>query len=217
MNRNLLVVLYLLMVAVAPVVLAVSQEVPSGSVFKQLVLVLSLAAFGLILGQFWLSKLMPWDEVHVRPAVVLRWHKVIGYATGGFLLIHPVLMIARRFWVQESDPLDNLLLMLRAPALLPAIVGWGLLAVIGMLSLTRQHLRPRSWRVLHGLLSAVFVGLATWHVVAVGRHSNAAMSAYWIVLAAGTVGTLLFSYRHPYQHARSRRLSGINGGAHEPA
>ena len=140
-----------------------------------------------------------------------------GTRPAGSCFIHPVLMIARRFWVQESDPFDNLILMLRAPALLPAIVAWGLLAVVGMLSLARHHLRPTSWRVLHGLLSAVFVGLATWHVVTVGRHSNAAMSAFWIVLAAGAVGALFLSYRQSFLKVRSTSPSDIEGGAHEPA
>jgi predicted ferric reductase len=217
MNRNDLVVLYLLIGAVAPVFLAMSQEVPSGSVFKQLVLILSLAAFGLILGQFWLSKLLPWHEVHARPAVVIRWHKVVGYATVGFFLIHPILMIARRFWVQESDPLDNLLLMLRAPALLPAIVAWVLLVLLVVLALVRRGFSTKSWRIMHGLISSAFVAMAVWHVVAVGRHSNAAMSAYWIVLAAGAVGALLVSYRQSFQHARPASFSEIDGGAHEPA
>lgn len=194
MKRNSLVIVYLLVLALLPVFLAFNQGIPTRFVTQQVVLLLSLSAFGLVLGQFWLSRLIPWDESNVKPAAVLRWHKVVGYTAGAFLLVHPVLMIARRFWVQESDPVDNFLLMLRAPALLPAVVAWGLMALIVVLALLRRRFRPKSWCLLHGLISTVFVGTATWHVVSVGRHSNAAMSLFWITLAAVAVGALLKSY-----------------------
>lgn len=194
MNRNTPIVVYLLFMALVPVYLAVNQGVPTQFVTQQAVLLLSLAAFGLVLGQFWLSRLLPPDVTKVKPAVVLRGHKVVGYAAGAFLLLHPVLIVARRFWAQESDPIDNLLLILGAPAMLPAIVAWVLLALLVLLSLLRRRLRPKSWGLLHGLMSAAFVGLATWHVVSVGRHSSAAMSLFWIALAGSAVGTLLLSY-----------------------
>ena len=214
MKESRFVVGYLLMVALVPVFLAVNQDVPAGSAYKQVVLFLSLAAFGLVLGQFWLSRLLPRSVAKTRPAVVLRWHKIVGYSAVGFLLIHPVLMIARRFWVQESDPIDNLLLMLRAPALLPAVVAWVVMALLGILSMNRMRFRPKSWRHFHGLLSAGFAGLATWHVVAVGRHSNTAMSLFWIVLAGGAVATLLSSYL-PILSARTS--TNNKGVAHEIA
>lgn len=214
MNRTPFVVSYLVLMALVPVFLAVNQDVPAGSVYKKVVLIASIAAFSLVLGQFWLSRLWPRSVVNVRPATVLHWHKIVGYSAGAFLLIHPLLMIARRFWVQESDPLDNLLLMLRAPALLPAIVGWLLLVLLILLSLVRRSLPPSFWRLFHGLMSAVFTGLATWHVVAVGRHSNAAMSLFWIVLAVSTVGVLLNSYLP----VCSTKTSSVNKGvAHELA
>jgi len=217
MNRTTPIVVFLSLMALLPVVLAVNQAVPAGSVFKQVVLLLSLAAFGLVLGQFWLSRFGSRNVATVKPAVVLRWHKIIGYSAGGFLLIHPVLMIARRFWVLESDPSDNLLLMLRAPAMVPAIVAWMLLALLVVFAFVRRGFPAKSRRLIHGLVSSGFAAMAVWHVVTVGRHSSAAMSAFWIILAAGAVGSLLFSYRHSFQHARSRRPSEINGGAHEPA
>ncbi|MDX2436924.1 MAG: ferric reductase-like transmembrane domain-containing protein [Acidobacteriota bacterium] len=214
MKESRFVVGYLLMVALVPVFLAVNQDVPAGSAYKQVVLFLSLAAFGLVLGQFWLSRLVPRSVTKTRPAVVLRWHKIVGYSAVGFLALHPILMIARRFWVQESDPIENLLLMLRAPALLPAVAAWVVMALLGILSISRKRFRPKSWRLLHGLLSAAFAGLATWHVVAAGRHSNAAMSVLWIVLAGGAVAELLSSYL-PIRSARTS--TNIKGVAHEIA
>ena len=67
---------------------------------------------------------------------------------------------------------------------------------------------------MHGLLSAVFAGLATWHVVAVGRHSNTAMSLFWIVLAGGAVAALLSSYLPVLSASTSTNTKGV---AHEIA
>lgn len=182
--------------ALTPVYLAVIQKVPTRFAFQHVVLLLSVGAFGLVLGQFWLSRLLPRDAAGMPSAGVIRFHKIIGYTIGTFLLLHPGLMIARRLWAVESNPVDNLLLMLRAPALLPAIIAWGFLVLIVVLALPpiRRSLRGSTWRRLHGLLSLAFVGLATWHVVAVGRHSNAAMAAFWTVLATGAVVALVLSY-----------------------
>lgn len=214
MNRTPFVIAYLLLMVLVPISLAVNQDIPVGSAYKQVVLLLSLAAFGLVLGQFWLSRFLPRSVAKIRPAAVLRWHRIVGYSAVGFLLIHPVLMIARRFWVQESGPIDNLLLMLRAPALLPAVVAWLVMALLGVSSLVRRRIRPKSWRHFHGLLSVGFAGLATWHVVAVGRHSNTAMSLFWIALASGAVATLLSSYL-PVLSARTS--TDNKGVAHEIA
>ncbi len=144
----------------------------------------------------------------MRLGSVLRWHKYIGYAAGAIMLVHPVLMIARRFWVQESEPLDNLLVMLRAPALLPAIAAWILMALIVVLALVRRHFPGRSWRILHGLLSSGFAGLATWHVVTIGHHSNAVMSTFWIVLAVVAVSAALVSYVPALPRLFSRARKG---------
>jgi len=209
MKTPSLVVVLVLVAALAPVFLALNQNVPAGSLFKQAVLLLSLAAFGLVLGQFWLSRLLSWRSVKIWPAKIIHWHKVIGSTAGGFLLIHPVLMVARRFWVQESGPGDNLLLMLRAPVLRPAIIAWVTLALLLALSIVRRSLRRQQWRILHGLLAKSVAGLTTWHVIAVGRHSNTAMSDFWAVLAAGAIGALLNSYRSAHSMKTEKVKKGV--------
>jgi predicted ferric reductase len=195
MNKGRFLLLFVLSFALVPVVLAVSQDVPTQSTYQETVLLVSLAAFGLALGQFWLSRLLPRVETGVSLPGLIRRHKYIGATIGGFLLVHPFLIIARRLWVLQSDPIENLLLMLCAPALLPAIIAWGLLATIIVLALVRRWFPSRVWRILHGLLSSGFVGLAAWHVAAVGRHGDRVVAALLIALVAGSIATLLFSYR----------------------
>ena len=216
MKKPPFIIALILFFALAPVYLAVIQNVPARSAFQQVVLLLSLGAFGLVLGQFWLSRLLPRDAAGIPTPGVIRFHKIIGSIIGAFLLLHPGLMIARRFWVEESNPLDNLALLLLAPALLPGIIAWVLLVAIVLLALppVRRCLRGSTWRRLHGLLSLTFVGLATWHVVAVGRHSSLAMSAFWIALAAGSLGALLLSYRPAHRKILTKSTPEF---AHETA
>ena len=123
MKKPLFLFLFLLFFAAIPVLLAWNQNVPTRFVTRAIVLFVSISAFGLLLGQFWLTRLLPRNMTEMKVSRLLRWHKAIGYAACVVILLHPILLIARRFWVQESNPVDNLLLMLRAPALLPAWIA----------------------------------------------------------------------------------------------
>jgi len=189
--------LFFLIFALTPVLLAVTQNVPTQSTFQLVVLLVSVGAFGLMLGLFWLSRLMPRDTVKMKASSTMRWHKVIGYAAGLFFLVHPVLMIARRFWVQESLPLDNLKLMIASPLLRTGIIAWLLLVLIIAMAIVRKKIPAKIFRVLHGLLSVAFTVLATWHVIAVGRHSNSGMTLFWVLLATVAIAALLLSYLKP--------------------
>jgi len=176
-----------------PIYLALVQDVPVHFAYQRVVLFVSLGVFGLALGQFWLSGLRPRAPESMKPSVIMAWHRRLGYVIGGILLVHPLLMVGRRFLVDETDPLANLLLATQAPALLPAVIAWILLAAIVLLSLppSRRSLPARRWRLLHDLASVGFVGMATWHVLAVGRHGGGVMPVYWIALAALAVAALV--------------------------
>ncbi|VGO14458.1 hypothetical protein PDESU_03020 [Pontiella desulfatans] len=214
MNKWIFASLYLLFFAWAPVYLALTQEVPTRFTYQHVVLLVSLSGFGSLLGLFWLSRLLPRNAVQMRYSSTLRWHKYIGYAAGGVMLLHPFLMVARRLWVEESNPVGNFMLMLRSPLLLTGIIAWCLLLVIVVVALVRKKLPANVFRHVHGLLSIGFVGLATWHVITVGRHSSPAMSGFWIVLASGAVGALLWSYRPVRKKAK---LNIYEGTANESA
>ena len=194
MKKWIFMPLYILVFALTPVLLAVTQKVPTQSTFQLVVLLSSVGAFGLMLGLFWLSRLLPRDSVNIKASSTLRWHKYIGYIAGTFFLVHPVLMIVRRFWVEASLPLDNLKLMLTSSLMRTGIIAWILLVIIILMAIVRKKIPGKIFRYLHGLLSVVFVAFATWHVLAIGRHSYAGLLAYWILLSGGAVVALLVSY-----------------------
>ncbi|ACN14598.1 conserved hypothetical protein [Desulforapulum autotrophicum HRM2] len=55
-------------------------------------------------------------------------------------------------------------------------------------------MKYKTWRVFHGILAMLFISIAAWHVIDLGRHSNFAMSIYITMLAAGGIMLLLKTY-----------------------
>ncbi|MDF7799440.1 ferric reductase-like transmembrane domain-containing protein [Pontiellaceae bacterium B1224] len=215
MTKWIFMPIFLLFFVLTPIGLALSQDVPTKTTYQAVVLLVSLGAFGLMLSLFWLSRLMPKNTVKMKYSTTLRWHKYIGYAAGLFFLIHPVLMIARRFWVVESNPMHNLMLMIKSPLMLTGIVAWFLMIILVVVAFVRKKIPAKLFRYIHGLLSIGFVGFASWHVILIGRHSNPAMSAFWIVLAGGAVAALLVSYL-PHRSEKTSIIINI-GDQHESA
>lgn len=161
-----------------------TQSIPVQSNFQSTVLLVSVGAFGLSLGLFWLTRLLPKHTVEMRLGKIMTWHKYVGYAVCIIFLVHPFLIIARRFWTVESNPFHNLKLMLTAPLLWPAIGAWLLLMSIMLFSLLRKCFSATTFRQVHGWASLAFVILAAWHVMSIGRHSNMILAALWGLLAA---------------------------------
>lgn len=191
MKTPFFLLLFFGLFALVPLCLAFGQEVPALSVYQYTALFVSLGTFGLMSGLFFLTRLLPHRAAQMKLSARLRWHKVLGCVAGLILLVHPVLMIARRFWVEESNPVDNLMLLLRSPLLRTGLAAWVLLALILLLTLFRRRFPARLWRIQHGVMSVAFLILATWHVMQVGRHSDVILSAFWILLSAGTIGAYL--------------------------
>lgn len=186
--------LYFVVFGGMPVLFAFTQDVPMKSGWQQIALAASLGGFGLLLGLFWLSRLLPRGVSGMKRVSTMRWHKSIGYVFGLIMLAHPVLLIARRFQVKESNPLDNLRLLIESPMMRSGIVAWCLLLAIIITALFRKRVPARGFRIVHGLLSVGFVFFAGKHVVQVGRHSDLLMSVFWIVLAVAAFGRLLSAY-----------------------
>jgi predicted ferric reductase len=187
MNRWLFIFFFVLLFIGAPLLLSISQAVPTQSTFQLVVLLVSLAGAGLALGLFWLSRLTPHGAVNIRLGKMLIWHKYLGYLVGAVFLLHPVLIIARRFWAVESNPIDNLVLLFSSPLVWPGVAAWLLLITLVVTAFARKRFAPTTFRWLHGCLAVAFVSLGVWHVIAVGRHSSLILSAFWIVLAAAAI------------------------------
>lgn len=196
MKNNIKIIQLIAFLTFMPICLAVSQSIPTLSTYQNIMLLCTLGAFGMIMAQFWLTRSKRVGLSEVPTATVIRYHKIIGVIAGGFLLLHPVLIVARRFWVAESNPIDNLKLVLQSSALRPAVATWIVLALLVLLSASGiyRKVRFQNWLFLHKALSAAFVLLACWHILSVGRHSNTMMSVFWIVVCAVSTAPIFFSW-----------------------
>jgi predicted ferric reductase len=189
--------LFLGLFALGPLYLAVGRDVSALSTYQYAVLFVSLSAFGLLMGLFWLTRLLPRSLRSMRLPGLLRWHKTFGYLAGLVLLLHPLMIVGRRYMVAETLPLDNLVLMARSPLMYSGVAAWVLLLLMLFSGMVRRAFPAKFWRIQHGLCAVAFSGFATWHVVAVGRHSNLPMSIFWIGLAVSGVAAWLFMYLKP--------------------
>ena len=84
----------------------------------------------------------------------------------GFLLVLSVIGHVLGLWITSPpDVLDALLFRSPTPfAVWGVIAMWALFAT-ALLALIRRRLRPRTWRLCHGLLAAVIVGGTIIHAV----------------------------------------------------
>lgn len=177
-----------------PVLLFSLGDFPPRTLFKNAISLLTLLAFSLILGQFFLSRTNNFTKNIHKFKNVIALHKAIGYFVVGVFFLHPFLIILPRFFEVGPDPLDSFIKMITTFDSLGVILGliaWSLMLVIGITALFRERLplSYKTWRVFHGLLSVAFVLIATWHSVDLGRHTNTPISLFFIILA--TIGSLM--------------------------
>ena len=182
-----------------PALLWASGDVPHRTLLKDALAILTILSFCLMLGQFYLAR---GNAAAVRDlgfGRAVRYHKVIGYGFTGVLLAHPFFVVVPRYLESGVDPLDAFVTMVttfESTGVVLGLVAWGLLVILLVTSLVRGQLplKYRAWRVLHGVLSVLFVVAAVWHMIDLGRHTEPAMSIYLIAAAAGGVALLVRRY-----------------------
>lgn len=133
---------------------------------------------------------------------VIKVHKIIGYVFVGVLIVHPFLIVVPRFFesgVKPGEAFITIITTFRSTGIILGMIAWCLLLIIGITSYFRNHLglKHKTWKVLHGILSILFVSLATWHAIDLGRHTDEIMSALMIMLACYGIYLLLKSYLKP--------------------
>lgn len=181
-----------LMLLLPPVVLLALGDTPRRSLLKETLSMLTLAAFLLLLGQFLLGRGARFVNAGVRLGTLLRLHKIIGYSVAGLLLVHPLLIVLPRAFeggISPAEALIQILTTVDSPGVVLGIVSWVLMLVIGATSLLRARLGMdyRTWRLVHSLLSILLMITASWHAIALGRHTDAALSLLVVALASTAV------------------------------
>ena len=189
-TRGLL--LYTLLFAGSPVMFWLCSGVPRRSLLQEEISLMTLIGFGLIVGQFFLTRgnRFLFRKIGFQRGIAL--HRMLGFITLPALLAHPLLLVLPRYFTTTTDPRDAFMTIVTTvhnAGIVTGICAWSALLLLGITSLSpwQKLLGYRVWRGVHRLLAALFLVTGSWHVIDLGRHMSPVF-AVWII--AGTVGAL---------------------------
>ena len=193
-----------------PILLWYLGDFPRRSNLKETFSILTLVAFTLIVGQLFLTRGYRKIQKKLKMSNLLRIHKFIGYLFIPILIIHPFLIVLPRYFEGGVEPLEafwTIITSFNSLGVILGLIAWTLMLTIGITSLLRNKLSMsyKTWRTLHGILSVLFLSIATWHVLDLGRHSNLVMSIFLILITTGGILLLLNTYF--FNDSKNRVLS----------
>lgn len=189
-----------LLFIVLPVLIYVLGDFPRRTFLKETLSVVTIIAFFFLLLQFFMSRANRnfLREGH-KMGRVIKWHKVLGYVFVGIILLHPFFIVLPRYFesgIEPGEAFVKLITTTETGGIILGIIAWILLLIIGLTSVFRNKigLSYKTWRYLHGILSLLFIGIASFHVIDMGRHINTAMTVLIAALAISGATLLLKLY-----------------------
>jgi predicted ferric reductase len=193
------IILAMLLFIFTPLFLWATGDFPRRTLLKESISIITLLAFSLMLGQLFLARTNRRMLQDYKMSRILKLHKVIGYILVGMLLLHPLLIVAPRYFEAGPEPAEAFFTILNnydTTGVLLGIIAWILMLILGLTSLFRNKIgiKYKTWRVFHGILSMLFIGLASWHAIDLGRHTDMAMTFFILILAGSGMLLLLNTY-----------------------
>lgn len=171
---------------------------PERSLLKEALSVITILAFYQLIGQFFWARTNRSAVRTLTMGKVLKYHELIGYTFIIIMSFHPLYLVIPRFFESGVSPVDAFITIITTlnQGLVLGIIAWCLMMVLGITSLVRKKLpiKYNTWRVFHTILAILFVSIAAWHVIDLGRHSSLAMSIVITILTAGGILLLLQTY-----------------------
>jgi len=182
-----------------PILIWALGDFPKRTLLKESLSVLTLLSFSLMLGQFFLSRSNDIFTRNLNRNKVIKIHKIIGYLFIGILLAHPFLIVFPRYFESGIDPMEAFMTLITSFNSLGVVLGmiaWCLMLILGVTALFRKRLpmKVKTWRIYHGISAILFITLAGWHALDLGRHTRLSLSIYIIFFLVGGVSLLLKTY-----------------------
>jgi len=181
-----------------PLLIWAMGNFPEHSLLKESLSVITILAFCHMMGQFFWARTNRSAVASIRMSKVVKYHKIIGYTFVTILFFHPLYLVLPRFFEAGVSPVDAFITIVTTlnQGVVLGIISWCLMLALGTTALIRNKLpmKYKTWRVFHGILAMLFISIAAWHVIDLGRHSSLAMSILIIILIAGGVLLLLKTY-----------------------
>lgn len=199
-----------------PILFFVLGEGPERTYLKDGISIITILAFFIVLGQFYLSKINEGVKEIFKLSKIIKIHKIIGYTVLPILLIHPFLIVVPRFVEVGPEPFESFIKMISgfdSLGVILGIIGWLLMLVLGLTSMFREKLNMtyESWKILHGILSMAFIVFATWHAIDMGRHMSMPMIVLIIFIASIAIILLFKSYF--FDIKKSKKISKEKEGS----
>lgn len=190
--------LFLAFIAV-PLVLYFLGDFYKRSILMETISIVTIVGFSILISQFFTSRLNKKLVKKIRMVNVLAVHKFIGYLFLSILLLHPFFVVLPKVFdngITYSDAIARLITTFNSTGVILGLIAYASLLILLVTSFFRLklHLKYRTWRNLHGYLTLLFIITAAWHVIDIGRHSNLAFSAYYIIAITIGVFYLLKTY-----------------------
>ncbi|HEY9076199.1 MAG TPA: ferric reductase-like transmembrane domain-containing protein [Anaerolineaceae bacterium] len=199
------IALYLILTFAPLIVLFTSERPPGREFWREFSVALGFCGLAMMALQFVLTARFQTLKAPYGSDVVYFFHRQISLVTFTLILAHPILL----FIFAPSDYLP-LLNLVSAPW--AARLGvTALLAAAGLIvfSIYRKRLRLdyTLWRITHGILAILAVGLATGHIILRAHYLNTPLKqALWIGYGLFWIGLLIYVrllrpwmlLRHPY-------------------
>jgi len=181
-----------------PLLIWAMGNLPERSLLKESLSIMTILAFCQMIGQFFGARTNRCAVENLTMIKVIKYHKIIGYTFLITLLFHPVLLVVPRLFESGVAPVDAFITIITTlnQGVVLGIIAWCLMLTLAVTSLARKKLPMKytTWRFFHGILAMLFISIATWHVIDLGRHATPAMSVLITILSAVGVLLLLQTY-----------------------
>lgn len=194
----LILLLFYLAVAVAPLLLGYLQGRPPRAFWDEIASGLAMTAFAILLVEFVLSGRFRVVSRRMGMDVTMRFHQLVARTALVFALVHPFLYRTSFFNAPLPwDTTGQMTLSLDIGSLATGLIAWVLLPGFVLMSIFRDQLpyRYETWRAMHALGAVVIAAMITHHTLDAGRYSSdPVLAGFWLLLLAAALASLVWTY-----------------------
>ena len=186
------ILISLFIFVIIPLFILSLQTLPARTLLKESTSVLVIVGFFFLIGQFYLNRANKFFIKIYKMVKIIKLHKIIGYTVIAIFFIHPFLIVLPRFFEAGVDPIYAFWLMItdfKSLGIIFGLIAWCVMIALLLTSFYKDKLNMTyvKWRVLHIVLSIVFVAAGLWHVIDLGRHMNEFMIFFIFLLVCMAV------------------------------
>ncbi len=192
-----LLALAYLAVALAPVLLAWAQGLPRRPFVDDFSSAMALAAFAMLLAEFYLSGRFRAVSAGAGIDLVMRMHQLLARTALVLVALHPFLYSLPFTAGGTGAPSRMHAVLLTPAATVSGMLALLLLGALVVFAMFRDQLgwRYETWRLTHGLGAAALAAFGFHHALDIGRYSaHAWLAGFW----GGALVLALLALAHIY-------------------